>query len=194
MHHWNRVKTSQGECRLKIPVNHVFGDSITAVRTRDELGWKDKHLKTLRMNYSKSAHVDFLFPQFADLLNANYDSLADMNVAIITWIASGFGFGAELYRTSQMNINTVRENRIIDICLALKGDKYISGNGARSYQSEQHFNERGIELVYTDYHPVKYTQQWMKIGFLDNMSVLDYVFNCGFDWEYVEKAVKEIRA
>lgn len=193
MHHWNRVKTPQGECRLKVPVEHKFGDFINGVRTRDELGWKEKHLKTIEMNYHRAPYFEELFPQFKELLSADYNNLADMNIAINTWIARGFGFKAEFFRTSEMKIDTVREERVIDICTMLGGDTYISGNGAKAYQITEHFTDRGIKLQYTDYQPIEYKQQWMKqCGFLPYMSVLDYIFNCGFDWDYVENAVKDL--
>ena len=56
MHHWNRLKTPQGSCRVKIPVEQHLGDPINRVRTRDELGWKEKHLRTVEMNYSRARH------------------------------------------------------------------------------------------------------------------------------------------
>lgn len=195
MHHWNRIKTPQGECRLKIPVEHRFGDAIDGVRTRDELGWKEKHLKTISMNYSKAPFFDAVFPEFRDLLMQHYENLADLNVAINSWVARQFGLTAEFYRSSRMNIATVREERVIDICVALGGDLYISGHGAKAYQVEEHFTARGVQLCYTDYKPIEYPQRWNKqCPFLPCMSVLDYLFNCGFDWERVENSVKELNA
>lgn len=188
MHHWNRIKTPQGETRLKVPTEHSFGDPINAVRTRDELGWKKKHLKTMEMNYARAPYFKEIFPQFSELLNREYANLADMNVAINTWIAKSFGFQAEFYRTSEMEIHTVREERVIDICVMLDGDTYISGNGARAYQVDEHFTERGVKLHYTDYHPFEYPQLWKE--FLPNMSVVDYIFNCGFDWARAEEGLK----
>ncbi len=91
-----------------------------------------------------------------------------------------------------MNIKTVREERVIDICSAVGGTEYLSGNGARAYQTESHFTDRGLKLTYLDYKPIEYKQLWPKAGFLPCMSVLDYIFNCGFDWEFVEKRVKEL--
>lgn len=192
MHHWNRIKTPQGECRLKIPVEQHLGDLINQVRTKDELKWKEKHLKTIEMNYKKAPYFVELFPQFKELLIDDYPSLAELNIAINTWIINGFGFKAKLYKSSDMDINTFREERVIDIVKKLDGDIYISGNGARAYQVDEHFTEKGIKLVYTDYKPIEYRQQWKKAGFLPYMSTLDYIFNCGFDWQYVEKAVKEM--
>lgn len=194
MHNWNRVKTPQGEYHLKIPVDYSFGDPINKVRTRDELGWKSKHLKTISMNYSKAQFYKEIFPIFSELLLATYDNIANMNIAINTWIARGFGFKTQMYRSSEMKINTTREERVIDICASLGGDAYISGNGARDYQVDEHFSDKGVQLVYTDYQPIEYKQLWNKVGFLKYMSVLDYLFNCGFDWEYVEKAIGELKA
>ena len=191
MHNWNRIKTPQGECRLKIPVEYSFGDPICRVRTKDELGWKQKHLKTIQMNYSKSHFFKEIYPKFNELLLNDYSNIADMNISINTWIARSFGLKAKFYRTSEMAIDTVREDRVIDICVMLGGNTYISGNGARAYQVDRHFTERGVSLVYTDYHSFEYPQQWKKAGFLENMSVLDYVFNCGFDWSLVEQSVME---
>ena len=192
MHHWNRIKTPQGECRLKIPVEQHLGDLINQVRTKDELKWKEKHLKTIEMNYKKAPFFEELYPQFKELLTKDYPSLAELNIAVNTWVITGFGFNAKLYKSSEMDINTFREERVIDIVKKLDGDVYISGNGARAYQVDEHFAEKGIKLVYTDYQPIEYRQQWKKAGFLPYMSTLDYIFNCGFDWQYVENAVKEM--
>lgn len=193
MHHWNRIKTPQGESRLKIPVEQHLGDLINQVRTKDELKWKEKHLKTIEMNYKKAPFFEELYPQFKELLTKDYPSLAELNIAVNTWIINGFGFNAKLYKSSEMDINTFREERVIDIVKKLDGDVYISGNGARAYQVDEHFTEKGIKLVYTDYQPIEYRQQWKKAGFLPYMSTLDYLFNCGFDWQYVENAVKEMK-
>lgn len=91
-----------------------------------------------------------------------------------------------------MDISTVREERVIDICLKVGGDEYLSGNGARAYQTEDHFTTRGLKLTYLDYKPITYKQLWPKVGFLPCMSVLDFVFNCGFDWKYVDEEVRMI--
>lgn len=189
MHHWNRIKTPQGECRLKIPVKQHLGDAINAVSTKDELKWKEKHIKTIEMNYKKAPFYNEIFPDFAELLLKRYDNIADQNVAINSWIAREFGFQTKFFRSSSMNINTVNEERVIDICKQLNGDVYISGNGARVYQTESHFIEEGISLVYTDYQSIEYPQLWQ--GFIPNLSVLDYIFNMGFDWDYVLKSVDE---
>ena len=116
-----------------------------------------------------------------------------MNIALNTWIAKKFGFKTEFLRSSQMDLNSMREDRVIDICVALGGDTYISGHGASVYQEEEHFLSRGVKLEYTDYQPIEYRQQWKKVGFLPYMSIIDYIFNCGFDWDYVEEEISNLK-
>ena len=189
MHHWNRIKTPQGECRLKIPVVQHLGDRILDVQTRDALGWKEKHLKTIQMNYSRAKYFNDFYPRFRELLLTAYPNLAELNIAINTEIVRRFGLGARLLRASELPVETVREARVIDLVKAVGGDVYISGHGAKAYQVDEHFEAQGIRLVYTDYAPITYPQLWPAAGFLPYMSTLDYIFNCGFDWDGVERAL-----
>lgn len=191
-HNVNKIKTPQGEFRLKVPVEQHLGDLICNVRTKDELRWKEKHLKTLKMNYSKAAFFDDVFPGLEKVIMEHSGSIADLNIAINKYLCSGFGINTPILKSSDMDISTVREERVIDICLKVGGDEYLSGNGARVYQTEDHFTARGLKLTYLDYKPITYKQLWPKVGFLPCMSVLDFVFNCGFDWKYVEEEVRMI--
>lgn len=189
-HNFNVIKTPQGELRLKAPVQQKLGDLIHNVRTKDELKWKEKHLRTLEMNYKRAAHFTEIFPDFADVLMRQYDNIADMNIAINQFVLDGFGIHVPVIRTSDMEISSLREERIFDICKQLDATEYLSGNGARAYQKQEHFEEQNIVLTYLDYKPIEYPQLWKE--FLPCMSVVDYIFNCGFDWEYVEQTVKEM--
>ncbi len=191
-HNVNKIKTPQGELKLKVPVEQHLGDLICNVRTRDELGWKEKHLKSLKMNYAKAQYFNVIYPGLETVILSHTGSIAELNMAINRYICDGFGIRTRIIKSSDMNIKTVREERVIDICSAVGGTEYLSGNGARAYQTESHFTDRGLKLTYLDYKPIEYKQLWPKVGFLSCMSVLDYIFNCGFDWEFVEKRVKEL--
>lgn len=178
MHHWNRIKTPQGECRLKIPVEHSFGDNINQTRTKDELKWKEKHLKTIEMNYKKTEYFEEIYPEYQELLLKAYPNLSEINIVINQFICKGLGINTKFVRSSDLIIDSAKEDRVIDICLAIGGTTYISGIGAKAYQVDEHFQNKGIDLRYTDYKPFIYNQRWGE--FLPNLSVLDYIFNCGY--------------
>ena len=191
-HNVNKIKTPQGEFKLKIPVEQHLGDLIKNVRTKDELGWKEKHLKTITMNYSKAPFFSEFFPLLADIIFNHDGAIADLNIEIDQMICNGFGFSTRFIRSSELDIHTVREDRVIDICLAIGASVYLSGNGAKAYEVEDHFYKKGIKLIFSDYKPIEYTQLWPRIGFLPYLSAIDYIFNCGFDWGRVEEQVRSI--
>jgi len=185
---WNRIKTPQGELRLKVPVKQTFGDTFQEVTTRDYLGWKQKHLKTLKSNYSKAKFFEEIYADIENILIPEYENIAEMNIAIIKQVCTKFGISKRFERSSTLNIMTRKEKRVIDICSILGGDVYFSGNGARVYQIEEHFNERGIKLLYTNYHSITYGQRWGV--FLPDLSIIDYLFNYGYDLDIFEKQME----
>ena len=189
-HNYNRVKTPQGELRLKFPVEYHLGNLIHEARPKYELKWREKHLRTLEMNYSKAKFFKDTFPELKDVFMVDYPNVAELNIAINEYIAKQFGIAPKFIKSSEFAINTKREEKVIDLCVAVGGTRYISGNGARVYQDPAHFAERGVELTYLDYKPIEYTQVWK--DFLPCMSVLDYIFNCGYDWDYVLRKVAEL--
>lgn len=185
VHERNIVKSMKGECRLKIPVEYRFGDSIMKVRTKDELNWKEKHLKTLEDNYRLSKNFDEVYDMFSGLIEKDYSNLAEMNIAIITEICKSLEISTKFVRSSQLDVAGAKEERVIAICEKLGASEYISGNGARVYQEEEHFTSRGIKLTYSRYKPFEYPQLWSN-DFLPNASILDYLFNCGFTTDRFE--------
>lgn len=189
-HNFNVVKTAQGELRLKFPVEYHLGDLINTVRPKYELKWREKHLRTLEMNYSKAKFFKDTFPELKDVFMVDYPNVADLNIAINEYIAKQFGIAPKFVKSSEFALETKREEKVIDLCVAVGGTRYISGNGARVYQDPAHFADRGVELTYLDYKPIEYPQVWKE--FLPCMSVLDYIFNCGYDWDYVLRKVAEL--
>jgi hypothetical protein len=183
MHNYHYIKTPQGLFRLKIPVKGSQGDLINTICSKDELGWKEKHLKTLAANYKRAKFFDEIYSDFASLLNINYTNIAIQNETIIKFYCEKLGFNTRFIESSSLNIITIREEKIIDLCCALKGDIYYSGTGAKAYQKEENFAERNIQLRYSEYKPIKYHQLWD--GFQQNVSIIDYLMNCGYDWDYV---------
>ena len=72
----------------------------------------------------------------------------------------------------------------MNICNNLGAKKYVSGPGAKNYLDENGFNINGIELEYLDnVLPKKYPQMYSKVGFINDISALDFILNVGSDWE-----------
>lgn len=185
---WNKIKTPQGSLRLKIPVEQTLGDTIQEVTTKDYLKWKEKHLKTLKMNYAKSKWFQDIYGDIEKTLLIEYTNIAELNIALILFICNKFGLSKKFVRSSSLGISSGKEERVINICHALGGSIYLSGNGARVYQVKEHFSKQMLELQYSDYHPIIYPQLWG--DFLPDLSIIDFLFNHGYDWERVESQMR----
>ena len=82
-------------------------------------------------------------------------------------------------RASALGIRGHKDERIFQMCEKLGADVYLSGRGAAAYHQPEEYERRGIDLIYTDYEPVRYPQ--LHGEFVENLSVLDYIFNCGYE-------------
>lgn len=176
---WNRIKTPQGECRLKIPLEKRFGDTLRQVKPKSFLCWEEKHLKTIAMNYRKAPYFDAFFPLYKETLANGFSSLAELNIALMNLFMEWFDWNKTVYLASDMNLESRSEDRVIEIVQRIGGDAYLSGTGGMNYQNPKHFTDEGIELVYQEWVPLEYRQQWGK--FLPYMSVLDFAMNEGHD-------------
>jgi hypothetical protein len=181
-HNRNLIKTSNGKQFLTVPVEQHLGDKINQIRTKDKLPWKKKHLKSIEFNYKRAPYFIEVFPVMEKLLNESYTNIAEMNAAIIKEWCRLFGINTDFKWSSDLNLESLREEKVIDICCMIGANCYISGNGAKAYQVSAHFEQHGIKLIYQNYEPLVYPQLWGE--FQVNMSALDYIMNCGFNLPY----------
>jgi hypothetical protein len=182
-HNYHYIKTPQGTFRLKVPVIQSLGNKINEVKTRDDLGWKKKHLQSIEANYKKAPFFKEVFEPFAQILNKQYDTIADLNESIILFFCQELGIKTQFVKASELDVNSKREERVIDICCKLEGTIYYSGTGAKAYQVEDNFKAKGLELVYSNFKPFPYAQLWGE--FHHNVSIIDFVMNNGYNWDLV---------
>jgi hypothetical protein len=185
MHNYHYIKTSNGPFRLKIPVFQTLGDKICEVKVKNELNWREKHLRLLEENYQNADYFEQVYSDFKGLLDEGLQYLSALNTSIIKFICNKLGIKTTFINSSDLNVISNREAKIIDICNVLNCEIYYSGPGARAYQNEEHFLSRGVQLKYSDYKVFQYKQQFP--GFQSNVSIIDFLMNCGYDWDYVIK-------
>jgi len=185
MHNYTYIKTANGSFRLKYPVKQSLGDRIKEVSPKDGLGWKEKHLQIIESNYHNAAFFITVFNDYKDIITSDYSDIVDLNTALIEFFADRLGIKTQYVRSSDLDINLTRTEKIIAICKSLGADVYYSGTGAQAYQKDEDFMAAGVELRYSVFRPFQYPQLWE--GFQSNVTALDYFMNCGYDWETVLK-------
>jgi len=182
MHNYHYLKTRNGPLRMKIPVQQSLGDKINEVKVKNT-DWKEKHLQLLRENYQHADHFDEIYTDFEILIGEKVEYLSGLNISILEFLCKKLGIDTEFVTSSELDIQSVREERIIDICQELDADIYYSGTGARAYQNEDNFLQKGIQVKYSEYRVFEYMQQFS--GFQSNVTILDFLMNQGYDWNLV---------
>lgn len=181
MHDYHYIKNPQGRFRLKITVKVNFGDDIAEVKLNNLINWRENHLKQLEVNYKKAPFFNEVFSDLCEIYNTNDILLADFNIRLIEFIAHKFKFNTKFVKSSELMIDSIDKNeRIYGICKALKAEVYFSGIGAKVYQNEYDFRQNSIELIYSTFQPFEYPQFWGE--FESNISIIDYLMHCGYDW------------
>jgi len=184
MHDFHYIKNPQGRFRLKTPVKVAFGDNISAVQLNNSVNWRESHLKQIEVNYKKAPFFKDVFSDLSELFKVNDILMADFNSRIIEFIARKFGINTKFVKSTELDVERLdKSERIYGICNALNARVYYSGTGAAVYQNEVDFRERGIELNYSTFKPFEYPQFWG--DFESNISIVDYLMHCGYDWDRV---------
>ena len=184
MHDFHYIKNPQGRLRLKIPVKANFGDYILDVRLNNELKWRENHLQQLESNYKKAPYFKEVFQDVQTIFSQEYEFISTMNMRLIELITAKFGIETTFIKSSDLCVvDTEKNDRIYSICKKLNAAIYYSGTGAAVYQDAEEFKSKGIELLYSTFKPFKYPQFWGE--FESNISILDYLMHCGYDWENV---------
>ena len=88
-----------------------------------------------------------------------------------------FKITTPLVMASSLGVSGEKSELVLAQCKALGADVFFSGIGARSYLNVQHFNEKGINVVFQNFkHPV-YSQHYGE--FVKGLSAIDYLFYVG---------------
>lgn len=179
----NKIKTPTGPQWLTVPVSNKFGDPIKMVPVsyleRNGKLWTEVHLQTLKHNYSRSPYFENVIGILEEVYEKKFQFLADMNIELLKKILEFLNLKTTIKRTSELGLNASKTESIIEICHTLKANKYVSGPLGKKYADEALLKKNGITIFYPKYEHPTYTQQFMKLGFLPNMSIIDLLFNEG---------------
>lgn len=181
-HGWrnrNRVKTSQGPQWLTVPVltHGQEDDSIRAARIDVRQPWARKHLMTLRTYYAKAPYFAEIYEPLAAMLQRDWQGIAALDEALISWIAGYLGLAPRVHRASDLGISGGKTERLVNLCRHFGADTYFSGRAATDYLDMAQFEAAGIRVEFQDYHHPVYRQLYG--DFVSHLSVVDLLFNEG---------------
>ena len=186
-HGWrnrNQIKTAQGRQWLSIPVHSggVVEKSIPIKEVAIDWSkpWNQAHWKALTFAYGRAPY----FHEYAELLEPFYQRkdtfLADFTIALTIALADALGIRSTRFmRSSELNVNGQKTERLVQILTELGVSHYISGPSAQAYIEPDKFASAGIKLEFMQYNYPEYPQ--LHPPFDANLSILDLLFMTGPD-------------
>jgi len=172
-----KIKTTQGERWLTLPVSQKFPRMIKKIELVNFENEKKKILKTIELNYKKAKYFDYLFPELKKILEKEWRYLADLNIELIKLLEEKLKIKTKLEIASSYDFQGESDDLLISICKKFNAESYLSGRGGSKYQDENKFKKANIKLEYTDFICLPYPQLWG--DFIPGLSIIDLLFNCG---------------
>lgn len=180
----NQIKTLKGKLWLTVPVISKFGQKISEVRISNISDWKKKHILTIKQSYSKSQFFNTYIGELENIYKKEWSSLCELNISIIKLIMKWLKIKTPFILSSDLDLNGKSNDLIINICKKLNANEFVSGVGAKNYLKPSLFKKNNISLSYhVGYEVKKYQQLFSECGFIEDLSALDIIFNCGDKWK-----------
>lgn len=179
----NQIKTAQGASWLTVPVRQNLGQKIVDVEINNSIDWRKKHWLGIAQNYGKAAFFRTYADELESVYTRNWTMLVDLNIHVLEMMLRWMNISARMLRSSQMKAGGKASDLVLDLCKEVGARRYISGTGGKNYLNEAAFRDAGVEIIYRSPSlPELYPQQHLKAGFLNDLSALDIILNCGEGW------------
>jgi hypothetical protein len=167
---------------LTVPLKHPAGNDFLVPINRMVINnnerFKEKHIKTIELNYKKHPFYDEVRPLLDHFYESGSDLLADRNIAFIKAVCSQLGVDREFVLSSDLDCNSSSTEMLAEICEVVDANVYIHGTGSAGYQDNSILEKHGIKPEPQDFSHPTYSQI-SSPDFVAGLSIVDAIMNCG---------------
>ncbi|KKR86622.1 MAG: WbqC-like protein family protein [Candidatus Curtissbacteria bacterium GW2011_GWA1_41_11] len=168
----HKIKGPNGDIWLTVPVLGSQNQKIKDVKINNQVNWRKKHQKTIRMVYAKSKGED-LIDEINSIYGSEPERLVEVNYRAILKLKDILGIETKVVLDDKVSGN--KHELIINICKKYKADTYLSGVGALDYMTK----ERLAELKKNN---IKHKFVEKNLTSLYPYSTLHYLLSEGREW------------
>ena len=124
----NKILTSNGECWLNVPVYRKGNRDIFIqdIKINNIINWRDKTWKNIYYSYKKAPYFKQYSDYFENVYSTEWENLVDLNLDIIENICKFLNFKVDIVKASDLNIDGIGPELILDVCKLFKPDVYIA--------------------------------------------------------------------
>lgn len=179
------IKTGDGARWVTVPVKQNSRDERIADKMIDNsrqgrLHWGRKIFTTLKYAYQSAPYFNTYASGLAEIFEGQWEHIAPLNVRLIEFCREALGIRTPMRLSSELNIQGAKSEMVLDLCRQHKADAYLAGTGgSKGYLDSAAFARAGIGILWQDFRHPRYPQAPARQTFVEKLSVLDLIFNCG---------------
>jgi WbqC-like protein family len=191
----NRVRLLVGgEPRwVTMPVDRAYAGtrSVREMRIDDSKPWRQKVLTTIRATYGRAPFADDVMPAVQEAVGARTELVAELNERAIRSFAERLEIDTtKIVRQSELAADGHGTQLLVELCRAVGGDAYLSGDGSDGYLDAEAFAVAGLELLFQEFAAPVYPQP--TDTFVPGLSAVDALMNCG--WQGTAELLRTTRS
>ncbi len=182
----NRIKVNNSSAWITVPLERgsqtdricdklIKNDGVSAKEH-----WQRRTWTSLQIHYGKAPHFARYADEVEEVFTRPWTRLLDLTLHILDLVRRWFGIARPLLRSSSLQLEGQKTDRIMDFCRKVDAKVYLSGRGGSTgYLDVDALRQAGVAVAWQSFeHPV-YPQRYPALGFIPRMCVLDMLFNCG---------------
>jgi hypothetical protein len=174
----NRIKTAEDRQWLTVPVSYHFPQRINEVIINNRQRWQHQHRQAIVSNYRKAPFWDNFVFFLEEIMTPTWEYLSHLNIFAVRRLAVILGITTPLYVASELPVFPEDpDERLIAIVKHFGADTYLAGSGGRNYMNPDRYAQKGISVLFQEYHHPVYEQRFG--AFQPFMSVIDLILNHG---------------
>ena len=167
---------------ITVPIQRAYHGvrSVRETMIDDSKPWRKKLVATLATSYGRAPHFDDVYPAIEDVISLRVHHVAELNEAGIRRLATGLGVETDkIVRQSELGVDGAATDLLVNLCKAVSGTTYMTGDGAGEYLEPEKFVASGLAVVEQCFSSPQYPQ--LTDQYVAGLSVVDALMNCG--WE-----------
>ena len=181
---------------LTVPVKKkgLYKQNLNEVELKDNFFF-NAHLEKIRHTYSKAKYFNEIYQELNSLKNIilSTNKLCKVNLIVIEKILNLLKIDTTFVLSSELNASGKKSEKLKNICKKMNYKDLLNNEGSKEYMENdvEMFNKNEINLHFFKYENVKYKQ--LSDNFINNLSILDLLFNEGTDCkDILNKGLKKI--
>lgn len=180
-----QVKTGQGPMWVIVPVKQASRDERVIEKLVDNTGqgyhsWGHRVSATIRCAYQGAPYFKDYVRPFLEVLDARWDKLFDLNFKLLQLSCDALNIKTPLMRSSELHITGQKSDMVLEMCQAVGAQVYLSGaGGSKGYLDNTAFQNAGVQIQWQDFPHPHYHQHPSPKTFVEKMSIIDLLANCG---------------